>query len=69
MLGVTFVDHPDPRPLLLPVGLGAFPLRRDVGLGRRAHTPWPGAHEPGEASRRRPTRAMGSDSAEWSESL
>jgi len=70
MFGVAFEGHPDPRPLLLPAGVEA-PLRRDAGLGRRAETPWPGAHEPAEAgrARRRPTRAMGSDRDEWGVSL
>lgn len=71
MFGVAFDGHPDPRPLLLGEGPSEPPLRRDAGLGRRADTPWPGAHEPADAARarRRPTRALGSDPEEWEVTL
>ncbi len=46
MLGVVFVGHPRPGPLLLPdppPGAPSHPLRKDAPLTRRLETPWPGA--------------------------
>jgi len=45
MFGVTFVHHPDPRPLLLRTTLGAPPLLKSTVLAARAVQPWPGAAE------------------------
>ena len=71
MFGVQFTSHPDLRPLLLPPGLAAPPLRADVGLGRRATTSWPGEGEPGDKPgvRRRRNRPLGSDADEWAVTL
>jgi NADH:ubiquinone oxidoreductase subunit C len=43
MFGITFVGHPDPRPLLLRSSLGAPPLRKSTVLAARVVQPWPGA--------------------------
>jgi NADH-quinone oxidoreductase subunit C len=51
MLGVEFVGHPDPRPLLLRVP-GPPPLRKSTALVARVETPWPGAVGPGSGGRR-----------------
>lgn len=51
MLGVEFVGHPDPRPLLLRSRPERPPLRKDVPLAERVSTGWPGAVDP-EAGRR-----------------
>ena len=67
MFGVRFIGNDDLRPLLLPAGVTAAPLRRDAGLGRRASTEWPGAVEPGDEAptRRRPVRPVAADSTDW----
>ncbi|HVX69568.1 MAG TPA: NADH-quinone oxidoreductase subunit C [Mycobacteriales bacterium] len=56
MFGIYFVDHPDPRPLLLPDGFDGHPLRKEFVLASRVAKEWPGAKEPGEsvAGRKRP---------------
>lgn len=59
MFGLTVDGHPDPRPLLLPEGGVAHPLRKEHVLAARVDTPWPGAIDPadsgegGRPSRRR----------------
>lgn len=50
MAGIDVTDHPDLRPLLLAVGAGLHPLRKDTVLVSRAVRPWPGRLEPGEAA-------------------
>jgi NADH-quinone oxidoreductase subunit C len=50
MFGVVFEGHPDLRPLLLPDGFGAHPLRKDFVLASRTVRPWPGAVEPGQSA-------------------
>jgi NADH-quinone oxidoreductase subunit C len=40
MFGLTFLNHPDPRKLLLPEDWNVFPLRKDFPLeGSEAETP------------------------------
>ena len=46
MFGVAFDGHPDPRPLLLPAGGVATPLRKEHVLAARVDVPWPGAEDP-----------------------
>ena len=45
MFGVVFDGSPDPRPLLLPEGGVARPLRKEHLLAARER-PWPGAEDP-----------------------
>jgi NADH-quinone oxidoreductase subunit C len=57
--GITFVGHPDPRPLLLPDDPDAataarHPLRKDSPLVARLLTPWPGSADPGGSRGRVP---------------
>ncbi|MGW7031309.1 NADH-quinone oxidoreductase subunit C, partial [Streptomyces xanthophaeus] len=49
MFGVTFTDHPNLVPLLLPENFEGYPLRKDFVLAARVAKAWPGAKEPGEA--------------------
>lgn len=54
MFGVLFEGFDDGtglglRPLLLPDGMDARPLRKDFVLAARVTKPWPGAKEPGES--------------------
>jgi NADH-quinone oxidoreductase subunit C len=49
MFGLTFDDHPNLVPLLLPDGFEGHPLRKDFILAARAAKSWPGAKEPGES--------------------
>ncbi|CAN5171114.1 hypothetical protein BH20ACT5_BH20ACT5_21840 [soil metagenome] len=71
MYGVTFTDHPNPTPLLLPDGFEGHPLRKEFVLAARVAKAWPGAKEPGESDRdvgrsRRKIRPPGvPDPAEW----
>lgn len=50
MAGIDVAGHPDLRPLLLAVGAGLRPLRKDALLVARAVRPWPGHLEPGETA-------------------
>ncbi len=49
MFGITFADHPNLIPLLLPDGFEGNPLRKEFILASRVAKPWPGAKEPGES--------------------
>ena len=49
MFGITFEDHPNLIPLLLPDGFEGNPLRKEFVLASRVAKPWPGAKEPGES--------------------
>ncbi len=49
MFGITFEDHPNLQPLLLPDGFEGNPLRKEFVLASRVAKPWPGAKEPGES--------------------
>jgi NADH-quinone oxidoreductase subunit C len=42
MFGITFVGHPDPRNMYLPVDFEGHPLRKDFPLLARMIKPWPG---------------------------
>jgi NADH-quinone oxidoreductase subunit C len=46
MFGVAFEGHPDLRPLLLPPGGVARPLRKEHVLAARTELPWPGEQDP-----------------------
>ncbi len=76
MFGIGFAGFDDGtglglRPLLLPEGFSAHPLRKDFQLAARASKSWPGGKEPGEGhesagspSRRR-VQAPGVPPPEW----
>ena len=76
MFGIGFSGFDDGtglglRPLLLPDGFSAHPLRKDFQLAARASKAWPGGKEPGEGhesagspSRRR-VQAPGVPPPEW----
>ncbi|TWD79630.1 NADH-quinone oxidoreductase subunit C [Kribbella amoyensis] len=49
MFGISFDDHPNLVPLLLPDGFEGHPLRKEFVLASRVAKPWPGAKEPGES--------------------
>ncbi len=49
MFGITFENHPNLIPLLLPDGFEGNPLRKEFVLASRVAKPWPGAKEPGES--------------------
>ena len=46
MFGVAFPGTPDDRPLLLPPGTVAHPLRKEHVLAARVEEQWPGAEDP-----------------------
>jgi NADH-quinone oxidoreductase subunit C len=48
MFGITFTNHPNLIPLLLPDGFDGHPLRKDFVLAARVAKEWPGVKEPGE---------------------
>ncbi|MFJ8664503.1 NADH-quinone oxidoreductase subunit C [Streptomyces sp. NPDC093600] len=56
MFGVTFTDHPNLAPLLLPENFEGHPLRKDFVLAARVAKAWPGAKEPGESEHGGPKR-------------
>ena len=49
MFGISFDEHPNLIPLLLPDGFEGNPLRKEFVLASRIAKPWPGAKEPGES--------------------
>lgn len=61
MFGITFEDHPNLIPLLLPDGFEGNPLRKEFVLASRVAKPWPGAKEPGESDHA-PAKKAGSPS-------
>lgn len=58
MFGVEFIGNNDSRPAF-EIELPGFPLRRDFALATRADTDWPGAVEPNETAKRRPSLPPG----------
>ncbi|MYZ36558.1 MULTISPECIES: NADH-quinone oxidoreductase subunit C [unclassified Streptomyces] len=56
MFGVSFTDHPNLVPLLLPETFEGHPLRKDFVLAARVAKAWPGAKEPGESDHGGPKR-------------
>jgi NADH-quinone oxidoreductase subunit C len=49
MFGVTFDDHPNLIPLLLPDGFEGTPLRKSFVLASRVAKQWPGELAPGQS--------------------
>ena len=58
MFGVKFIGSDDTSPAF-EIELSGFPLRRDFALATRADTEWPGAVEPDENAKRRPSLPPG----------
>ena len=58
MFGVKFIGSDDTSPAF-EIELSGFPLRRDFALATRADTKWPGAVEPDENAKRRPSLPPG----------
>lgn len=58
MLGVKFNGSKDESPAF-EIELSGHPLRRDFALATRAGTDWPGAVEPDENAKRRPSLPPG----------
>lgn len=58
MFGVEFVGNENSAPAF-EIELAGFPLRRDFALATRADTQWPGAVEPDESAKRRPSLPPG----------
>jgi NADH-quinone oxidoreductase subunit C len=58
MFGVKFIGRDDTSPAF-EIELLGFPLRRDFALATRADTEWPGAVEPDENAKRRPSLPPG----------
>jgi NADH-quinone oxidoreductase subunit C len=58
MFGVDFIGNNNSS-LAFEIGLPGFPLRRDFALKTRAETEWPGAVEPDENAKRRPSLPPG----------
>ncbi|MFF1959534.1 NADH-quinone oxidoreductase subunit C [Streptomyces sp. NPDC058220] len=56
MFGISFTDHPNLVPLLLPETFEGHPLRKDFVLAARVAKAWPGAKEPGESEHGGPKR-------------
>jgi NADH:ubiquinone oxidoreductase subunit C len=54
MFGVEFIGNRIFAPAF-EIELTGFPLRRDFALKARAETQWPGAVEPDETAKRRPS--------------
>ena len=54
MFGVEFVGNSNLLPAF-EIELSGFPLRRDFALAARVDTQWPGAVEPDENAKRRPS--------------
>lgn len=51
MFGITFANHPDPRPLLLPEDFAGYPLRKDYQYDRQSPytSPDPWREDPASA--------------------
>ncbi len=78
LVGLTFANHPDPRPLIWQAQSGSgpaeaaapptHPLRRSASLPPRIENRWPGLDEPGvepgQTKRRRP-KAVPGNPPEW----
>jgi NADH-quinone oxidoreductase subunit C len=58
MFGVNFIGNENSAPAF-EIELSGFPLRRDFALSTRADTSWPGAVEPDETAKRRPSLPPG----------
>ena len=58
MFGVEFIGNNNSAPAF-EIELMGFPLRRDFALATRADTQWPGAVEPDETAKRRPSLPPG----------
>lgn len=58
MFGVKFIGNENSAPAF-EIELSGFPLRRDFALKSRADTQWPGAVEPDETAKRRPSLPPG----------
>lgn len=58
MFGVVFIGSKNSAPAF-EIELTGFPLRRDFALATRADTQWPGAVEPDETAKRRPSLPPG----------
>jgi NADH:ubiquinone oxidoreductase subunit C len=58
MFGVEFIGNINSS-LAFEIELSGFPLRRDFALKTRAETQWPGAVEPDENAKRRPSLPPG----------
>ena len=58
MFGFEFIGLKDSTPAF-DIELSSFPLRRDFALTTRADTEWPGAVEPDENAKRRPSLPPG----------
>jgi NADH-quinone oxidoreductase subunit C len=58
MFGVKFIGSNDVTPAF-EIELPGFPLRRDFALATRADASWPGAVEPDENAKRRPSLPPG----------
>lgn len=58
MLGLGFTGLADSSPAF-NVEFDGYPLRKDFALNKRANTDWPGAVEPDEKARRRPSLPPG----------
>lgn len=58
MFGVKFIGNDDDS-LAFEIELSGHPLRRDFALATRADAQWPGAVEPDENAKRRPSLPPG----------
>lgn len=58
MFGFEFIGLNDSTPAF-EIELSGFPLRRDFALATRSDTQWPGAVEPDENAKRRPSLPPG----------
>jgi len=58
MFGVQFLGNSN-SDLAFEIELSGFPLRRDFALASRADAQWPGAVEPDENAKRRPSLPPG----------
>lgn len=58
MFGVVFIGNNN-SDLAFEIELAGYPLRRDFALTTRADSAWPGAVEPDETAKRRPSLPPG----------